>query len=617
MASLQRRVGPNIHGYYGVFQPFLDGVKLLTKELLIPAKANFYIFLFSPLLMMTLSFSLWAIIPLSFNFSIFDSHFSLLFFFILSSLNVYNIILAGWSSNSKYAFLGSVRAIAQFLSYELIFGFALLFMLLFIGSLRIFAIIYKQYYIGFLLYPLLPFALIFFVVLLMETNRAPFDLPEAESELVAGYNVEYSSIMFAMFFLGEYCNIISMSSIWIILFWGGFAAHSYGPVFFILKILLFCFLFIFIRSLLPRYRLDQLIYVGWHVMLPVCIGILFFLTSLLALTQSAALTVIATFYRPILSWTGLSRVPLKAHSVKFDDLVVDILNEYSFSILQWMARTNYAVHAFSEGLFYDLEECGYDTQKLIFKNWLQHFVDTYRGSRSGIYNAYYGSPCNLNYPGLVGLFQTASLARDVEALTVLELSKLKADSEESLLLAWSPYWTYYAHLGRSPLLLNYHTQSEAYSNLSDIDCLLKNTIGPREPVSAEDTFKKFTQFAFYHEPINNVSLLHALDLQLNNRIDFPEYSRAVAWKLRYKHPLHFIYDVFWKSGLTLSRRSFIPMQINHQINQYSFIPDIWAFIESREMRPKPKEFIKDNALELYSTFPLYDNTNSEPFKTEN
>jgi len=201
MGSLQRRIGPNMHGYYGVLQPLIDGLKLLWKEMLVPAKANFFIFIFSPMFMMSLSFSLWAVLPLSFTFSILDSKLSLIVFFIISSLNVYNIVLAGWSSNSKYAFLGAIRTIAQMLSYELVLGFVLIFMLFTVGSLRIYDIIIKQYYVGYLFWPLLPFAIIFFIVLLMETNRAPFDLPEAESELVAGYNVEYSSIMFAIFFL--------------------------------------------------------------------------------------------------------------------------------------------------------------------------------------------------------------------------------------------------------------------------------------------------------------------------------------------------------------------------------------------------------------------------------
>jgi NADH:ubiquinone oxidoreductase subunit H len=294
MGSLQRRIGPNIHGYYGALQPLIDGLKLLWKEMLIPAKANFYIFLFSPLFMMSLSFSLWAILPLSFAFTVFDSKLSLITFFVISSINVYNIILAGWSSNSKYAFYGSVRAMAQMFSYELILGFVLIFMMLTVGSLRIYDIMIKQYYTGYLLWPLLPFAIIFFIALLMETNRAPFDLPEAESELVAGYNVEYSSIMFAMFFLGEYCNILSMSGIWSALFWGGSIANYFGVGVFIIKILTISFIFVFIRSLLPRYRLDQLIYVGWHTMLPVTLGVFFILTCFAALFN--ILPISATYF---------------------------------------------------------------------------------------------------------------------------------------------------------------------------------------------------------------------------------------------------------------------------------------------------------------------------------
>jgi len=617
MASLQRRVGPNVHGYYGVFQPFLDGVKLLTKELLIPAKANFYIFLFSPMFMMTLSFSLWAIIPLSFNFSIFDSQFSLLFFFILSSLNVYNIILAGWSSNSKYAFLGSVRAIAQFLSYELVFGFALLFMLLFIGSLRLFAVIYKQYYIGFLLYPLLPFALIFFIVLLMETNRAPFDLPEAESELVAGYNVEYSSIMFAMFFLGEYCNIISMSSIWIILFWGGFAAQTYGTLFFVIKILFFCFLFIFIRSLLPRYRLDQLIYVGWHVMLPVCVGVLFFLISLLAFTQSAALTLIYSLYRPILTWRGFGRLFMGSKELHWNfpkrsldsRILGEVLNEYHYGIIKWIARGNEYTHFLRDERVREAFEAGEITLQG-FKNTIRDWTepDYWRGTHNEIAMAYWGHPCNTSRePGFVSIHKDPILDQKWERFINLEISRMNSDAENSLLLAWSPQCVDYILTNGGDAFLYHMFDSEQYLGISPIDNILRRTVGNEIPFN----WDKYPMMAI--RPMvpldNNISLLRALDLQLNNRVDFSDYARAVAWKLKYKHPIALFTDLYYKHG---NINAFVTS--NPAVTNYSSIIDQWVFIESKQDRLHPREIIRRDKLYKYQIFPLLKDVTATAFK---
>lgn len=616
MASLQRRVGPNVHGYYGVFQPFLDGVKLLTKELLIPAKANFYIFLFSPMFMMTLSFSLWAIIPLSFNFSVFDSHFSLLFFFILSSLNVYNIILAGWSSNSKYAFLGSVRAIAQFLSYELVFGFALLFMLLFIGSLRLFAVIYKQYYIGFLLYPLLPFALIFFIVLLMETNRAPFDLPEAESELVAGYNVEYSSIMFAMFFLGEYCNIISMSSIWIILFWGGFAAQTYGTVFFIIKILFFCFLFIFIRSLLPRYRLDQLIYVGWHVMLPVCVGVLFFLISLLAFTQSAALTLIQSLYRPLLTWRGFGRLFMSNHELHWNfskqtqdgALIGETRNEIHYGITKWIARGNDYTHFFRDGIIPKLlkeESITMEGITRTISDWTA--PDYWRGSHQGLALAYFGHPCNTLYePGFVSLNRVQLLDQKWESYINLQISRMGSDAENSLLIAWSPQFCDYVVGATTQSFVYQSADPENALRMSYIDKLLCRMVGNELP------FNWDAEAMLSLHPLtpleNNISLLRALDLQLNNRVDFSDYSRAVAWKLQYKHPIALFTDIYFKQGYVNTYRT-----SNSAVTIYSPIVDQWVFIESKQDRLHPKEFIRRDKFYKYHIFPILKDTTATAF----
>lgn len=292
MASLQRRIGPNLYGYLGLFQPILDGIKLIFKEILIPRKSSSGIFLLAPIFMMIISFSTWVILPFTGYLLLFDSKFSLLVFLMLSSLNVYTIVLAGWSSNSKYAFLGAIRAIAQMISYELAFGVVILIFVVITGSLSFTDIVYRQTENGIFFFPLLPISIITFIIVIAETNRIPFDLPEAESELVAGYNVEYSSITFALFFLGEYSNILVMSTLIVILFFGNYNYYLiiwFSNFFFILKILFFCALFIFIRALCPRYRFDQLILVGWQVFLPVTFGFLCFILGLLLITNSLPL----------------------------------------------------------------------------------------------------------------------------------------------------------------------------------------------------------------------------------------------------------------------------------------------------------------------------------------
>lgn len=286
MASLQKRQGPKIVGFWGLLQPIVDGLKLLIKEIIVPSRSNSFIFILSPLIVASISFTSWAVIPFTLTSMIADINLSLLVIFLLSSLNVYGLVLAGWSSNSKYALLGALRAIAQMISYEVVFGVCLITIIYFSGSANLNEIVIQQmHYYNFL--PLLPVSIIFFVSIFAETNRAPFDLPEAESEIVAGYNVEYSSITFAMFFLAEYSNIILMSTLWIIVFFGGWLdffssfTHSNFFVFNFLffKVLFILILFVVIRAILPRYRFDQLMWAGWQAMFPLSIGYFIFLTG--------------------------------------------------------------------------------------------------------------------------------------------------------------------------------------------------------------------------------------------------------------------------------------------------------------------------------------------------
>lgn len=220
MAAIQRRRGPNVVGIWGLLQPLADGLKAVLKEIIIPRKANRIIFLGAPILTLVLSLAGWIVIPFNMSCLLADINLGLLYLFALSSLNVYSIIFAGWSSNSKYAFLGGLRSAAQMISYEVALGLIILPVVLCVGSFNLTDIVLAQRSTWFI-FPLFPLALIFFISSLAETNRAPFDLPEAEAELVAGYNVEYSSITFAMFFLGEYSNMLLMSSLNTILFLGG------------------------------------------------------------------------------------------------------------------------------------------------------------------------------------------------------------------------------------------------------------------------------------------------------------------------------------------------------------------------------------------------------------
>lgn len=272
---MQLRKGPNIVGPFGLLQPIADGVKLILKENIIPSGANKYLFIIAPVLTFVLALVAWAVIPFGPDMVLSDINVGILYLFAISSLGVYGIIIAGWASNSKYAFLGALRSAAQMVSYEVSIGFVLVCVLVCVGSLRLIDIVEAQKTIWFFI-PLFPMFIVFFISALAETNRAPFDLPEAEAELVSGYNVEYSAVAFTMFFLGEYANMILMSAMTAILFLGGWLPPLDiipfnwipGIVWFILKIMLVLFLFLWVRATFPRYRYDQLMRLGWKVFLP-------------------------------------------------------------------------------------------------------------------------------------------------------------------------------------------------------------------------------------------------------------------------------------------------------------------------------------------------------------
>jgi NADH-quinone oxidoreductase subunit H len=335
MAAIQRRRGPNIVGFWGLLQPLADGLKAITKEVLIPRGSNSFLFISAPIILFVLSLYNWIFIPFNFDvlptstvkdgiiintitndtqlyfnynslnnqlitwitifnsfsvyfiniwqnlsdqsnrivWTIYNSHVSLLYIFAISSLNVFGIIFAGWSSNSKYAFLGALRSAAQMISYEVSLGLLIIPIVLLSSSLNLVDIVRAQQNIWFI-FPLFPLAILFYISCLAETNRTPFDLPEAEAELVAGYNVEYSSITFAMFFLGEYSNMLVMSASFVCLFLGGWLIPFIGGVsvlIFSIKIILIAILFILTRAMLPRYKYLDLLYLGWTIILPIAL----------------------------------------------------------------------------------------------------------------------------------------------------------------------------------------------------------------------------------------------------------------------------------------------------------------------------------------------------------
>jgi NADH-quinone oxidoreductase subunit H len=275
LAFVQKRQGPNVVGPFGLLQSLADALKYIFKEIIIPSSSNKIIFILAPIVTMTLALIAWAVIPFSATQVLADINVGILYLFAVSSLGVYGIIMGGWASNSKYPFLGAIRSAAQMVSYEVSIGVIIINVLLCVGSLNLNDIVEAQKNLWFVI-PLFPMFVIFFISALAETNRPPFDLPEAEAELVAGYQTEYSGMMYAMFWLGEYANILLMCAMGAILFLGGWMSpvEIYpftlvpGAVWLILKILLLFILFALVKAIVPRYRYDQLMRLGWKVFLP-------------------------------------------------------------------------------------------------------------------------------------------------------------------------------------------------------------------------------------------------------------------------------------------------------------------------------------------------------------
>jgi NADH-quinone oxidoreductase subunit H len=295
IAAAQLRKGPNVVGPFGLLQPIADGLKLFLKETVVPSGANHLVFLLAPMLSFSLSLVAWAVIPFDAGVVIANINVGILYLFAISSLGVYGVIMAGWASNSRYAFLGALRSAAQMVSYEVAIGFVLVAVLLCAGSLNLTDIVEAQRHIWFVL-PMLPMAVIFFISGLAETNRLPFDLVEGETEIVAGYFVEYSAMAFALFYMGEYANMILISAMTAVLFLGGWlppfgiepftgaAAHIWHGLWFALKIAFSLFCFLWIRATFPRFRYDQLMRLGWKVFLPFSLGWLVLTAAVLMAT---------------------------------------------------------------------------------------------------------------------------------------------------------------------------------------------------------------------------------------------------------------------------------------------------------------------------------------------
>jgi len=292
MASMQQRRGPNVVGPLGLFQPLADGLKALVKENIYPSSANTFLFFLAPVLTFFFALAGWAVVPFGEGLVFADLNIGVLYLFAISSLGVYGIITAGWSSNSQYAFFGALRSAAQMVSYEVSLGLILLGVLLCAGSLQLTTFVLAQKAVWYV-FPLFPLFLLFFISALAETNRAPFDLPEAEAELVSGYNTEYGAMGFALFFLGEYSNMILMSSTATVLFLGGwlplfdFAPFTWipGVIWFGIKVALVLFVFVWVRAAFPRYRYDQLMSLGWKTFLPLSLGFVLWIAGVLVATN--------------------------------------------------------------------------------------------------------------------------------------------------------------------------------------------------------------------------------------------------------------------------------------------------------------------------------------------
>ena len=292
---MQMRRGPNVVGPFGLLQPIADAVKLLFKETIVPTAASKVVFIIAPMITFVLSLIGWAVVPFGQGLVLADINVGVLYVLAISSLGVYGIIMAGWASNSKYAFLGAIRSSAQMISYEVSMGLVIVTVLLVTGTLNLSEIVEYQRTMPFWIQLLMaPMAVVFFISVLAETNRLPFDLPEAEAELVAGYNVEYSSMAFALFFLGEYANMILVSAITVTFFMGGylppfnieFLEIIPGLIWFVVKVTFLLFVFLWIRATLPRYRYDQLMRIGWKFFLPLTLFWVVLVASLLMLTDN-------------------------------------------------------------------------------------------------------------------------------------------------------------------------------------------------------------------------------------------------------------------------------------------------------------------------------------------
>ena len=293
IGAMQQRRGPNVVGPFGLLQPIADAIKLFLKETIIPTKSNRGVFIAAPCITFILAIVAWAVIPFDDQMVLANINVGILYLFAISSLGVYGILMAGWASNSRYAFLGAMRSAAQMVSYEVSMGLVIVSVLLCVGSLNLSDIVMAQKgdlgALNWFVFPLLPVAVIFFISTLAETNRHPFDLPEAEAELVSGYNVEYSAMTFALFFLGEYANMILMSGMTTLLFLGGWLppidVYPFniipGPIWLAGKIAFCLFIFLWVRATFPRYRYDQLMRLGWKVFLPMSLGAIALVSGIL------------------------------------------------------------------------------------------------------------------------------------------------------------------------------------------------------------------------------------------------------------------------------------------------------------------------------------------------